>query len=529
MQGQNRVIYLCSSDDHQSYVMTTAIRRGCRPQELAAQNTQLIKSTLQAAHIEVDLYTTALGNPRHRACVQGFFTDLYVRGLLKEKTAPIFYCEACARYLFESFITGHCQYCDEQAAGNLCEACGRVNDPTALRDPVCSICRARPVLRDYTGLFFPLESYRAALAEFYASRGSWRPHLRALCDWLVSHPLPDYPVSYPTEWGIPIPVHGFPGQVINCWFEMYPGHIATTQAWGALHDDPTLGERLWAGEATLVQFLGYDNSFFNAVLHVALSLAAAGRLILPEHIITNEFYLLGCDKFSTSRNHAIWGHDILRTVQADALRYYLSRTNPEHMQTSFAYDQFARLVDQELVCTWSPTINGLLQCVRDLPDGARPAALDVDLQARGLLGWAKTWLERFYSPDAFSLRQASAVLQAYVEGCADYLHRTVLPLQGQPGEVYRWRVESLAYLIKGLAYFTAPVMPTFAQQLWATLGLPGQVGQQPWSHVDRPCLHGAPVGPVHEWFAPVRGEPHWGQDRPGEMATATPAWRSPYF
>ena len=312
--------------------------------------------------------------------------------------------------------------------------------------------------------------------------------------------MPDYPASYPTPWGIPVPIEGFEGEAINVWLEMYPGHIATTHALGELRGDPGFADRLWGGGGTLVQFLGYDNSFFNAVLHVALALASNGRYAPPEHIITNEFYLLGAEKFSTSRDHAVWGSDILKTVPADALRYFVCRTNPEHMQTSFAHDQLARTTEHELVGQWSRVVNGLLQIARDAGHHALPAEPEPDLAARGLLGWARVRLERSYGAEQFSLRQASAALQAYVEGCADYLDRTVLPAV-RAGRPARRQIGSLAYLVKGLAQLAAPVMPAFGQRLWTALGLEGKLDQRPWSSVDAPFAGGAAVGPRQPWFA----------------------------
>jgi methionyl-tRNA synthetase len=499
MRG-NRPVYLCSSDDNQSYMMTTARRQGRAPVELAEDNTRLIRSTLAAAGIELDLYTSALGNMQHTGFVQAFFTDLYQRGRLKRKVAPALFCTTCKHHLFESFAKGRCPECGEEAAGNLCEACGRVNDPVTLWEPRCALCHNRPILTEYEGLFLPLDDYCEALASYYASRSSWRPHLQALCDWLVSHPLPDYPVSYPSAWGIPVPIDGFEGQVINVWFEMYPGHIATTRAWAELQGDPDLADRLWAGEAELVQFLGYDNSFFNAVLHPALGLACGGRYLLPKHIITNEFYRLGKEKFSTSRNHAIWGHNVLAKVQADALRYYLSRTNPEQMQTSFCSHDFAKVVRDDLVGLWNRAINGFLACARDVPDGLCQGPQCLDLQARGLSGWTRTWLERYYNAEEFSLRQAGAVLHAYVEGCSDYLDRMVVPLRDGNEDIFKKRLASLSYLMKGLASFSAPLMPAFAQRLWSTFGLKGQVIQEGWPRSDRETVFEPHVGPLQDWF-----------------------------
>lgn len=496
----NRAVYLSFGDDHQSFVVTTAIRRGMAPEELVAQATEVINATLRAANISVDLYLTALNNERYIAFVQAFFRDLYDRGVLKQKVAPILYCNECNRYLFESFVSGRCPYCGEGSSGNLCEACGRVNDPTELRNPVCSVCHCQPERREYTGLFFPFERYRAALAEYFASRTTWRPHQLALCREVASQPISDYPACYPTDWGIPVPVEGFAGQTINAWFEMFAGHRAVVRAWCEQHGEPGLAEQLERGEIPLVQFCGFDNTSCNAILHAALGIATEGRFAPPPHVITNEFYLLDGEKFSTSRNHAIWGGDILRRVQADTLRYYVSRTNPEYMQTSFSYRTYRDLVDRDLAGRWTDTINRFLGCAHAEPSGSPPFEQELDLHAKGLLEWGKLWLARYYDLDEFSLRRASTTLHEYVEGCADYLTRKVLPLQSQRSPEYAQRLASLAALMKGLACFSAPLMPAFAQELWTALDLPGQVEQQGWSQVDTPFPANAALGPARQWF-----------------------------
>jgi methionyl-tRNA synthetase len=252
----DRAVYLCSSDDHQSYVMTTAARLGRDPAELARHYSEVIQATLRAADVRLDHFTRALGNEPHVARVRRTFRELWDAGVLVERTRPALRCEPCGRHLFESFARGRCPACGEEAAGNLCEACGRVNDPVELVEPVCGFCR-RPAMRgEYRGIFLPLERFRARLAAFYTGCDTWRPHLRALCEWLVSRPLPDYPVSYPSPWGIRVPVEGFEDHAINVWFEMFPGHVETTRAWAeAGGGGADAAERLWGGGATVVQFL----------------------------------------------------------------------------------------------------------------------------------------------------------------------------------------------------------------------------------------------------------------------------------
>ncbi|WP_185956170.1 class I tRNA ligase family protein [Melghirimyces algeriensis] len=477
---QNHVVYLSGGDDHQSYVVTTSKRLGTSPERLIKKQTENILSTFQAANIELDGFINSLGNREYIQFVQNFFLEMYEKGLLKEKTEPIHYCNQCQTYLFESHIKGKCPYCYEVAAGNLCEACGRVNRPVELIDSYCSSCESPPQITQYRGLFLPIDQYRTALQSFYNSRKSWRPHLKALCQWITDQPIPDYPVTYPADWGIRVPVQGFEDQVINVWFEMYPGHIYSALQWAQLYDHPHLNPT--NKDTTFVQFLGYDNSFFNAVLHVTASLALDGKYIYPDHVITNEFYLLENEKFSTSRGHAIWGREIFEEVPSDALRYYLCRTNPEFMQTNFSKRAFERMMQNEL----KPLVE-TLERFGDLLDSDFPHGLllepqKLDLQTKGCLEWVKKGMETYLDIHSFSLYQSSAVLRDYSQAIQSYFNRYVLPMRSTNVTAYRDRLISTGFMFYGLVYFAYPIMPEFSTQLCKSLGMPSQPLK--WSHVE---------------------------------------------
>ena len=51
------VAYVSSSDDNQSYVVTTAHRLGMEPKALAAQQAERIRETLAMASIAIDAFT----------------------------------------------------------------------------------------------------------------------------------------------------------------------------------------------------------------------------------------------------------------------------------------------------------------------------------------------------------------------------------------------------------------------------------------------------------------------------------------
>lgn len=479
------VAYMSSSDDHQSYVLTTAERSGREPDRLVRECGRQIQETLRNSNIELDVYSHALGNRQHIAFVQDFIRLLIARELVVVKNHPSPYCDCCGRFLYEALIRGRCPYCEAEAAGHLCEACGCVNDPRDLIDPQCSRCGSEPSIAGCDAMFFPLEPHRALLEDFYGSRLGWRPHLEGFCRGLLERELPEYPVSHPTNWGIPLPVAGFEGHSVNVWLEMYPGHVLTAREWSAdkLKEDwPAV-----VGDSTLVQFLGHDNSFFNAVLHATLSLVLGEEWLVPEYVITNEFYFLESEKFSTSRGHVIWGRDILDKIPADLLRYYLCRSNPEHWQTTFS-EADLHATTYDLKAAWTDATERLLAYA----NGGAPDAQALDGQIAGLIGWAQQALERAYSADGFSLRTAAVVIGDFATAVQEYAVRSKAG-SGQGKNL----PSNAAALLRALAVLSAPILPSTSEQLWDRLPPAGDLWQGGWDQLQTTSMPRNPITDAH--------------------------------
>src|SRR3954469_22277844 len=71
-------------------------------------------------------------------------------------------------------------------------------------------------------------------------------------------------------------------------------------------------------------------------------LAAAG--VAPDRyagVVVNEFYRLDGQKFSTSRDHAIWADEFLAEQDPGVVRAYLAWDAPNHDETDFTRAGFA--------------------------------------------------------------------------------------------------------------------------------------------------------------------------------------------
>ncbi|MFG6150642.1 class I tRNA ligase family protein [Halobacillus sp. B23F22_1] len=482
MQG-HKVTYLTYGDANQSFVVTTAKRKNLTPQELIKRNNVSIVSTMLKADIEIDGYKYVLDNKHHSKFVQEFFLDLYEKGIIIEKYYQALHCDDCNQYLFESFIEGLCPFCKKKSSGNLCENCARINNPNDLESPICNICKNPAQAKEQKGFFFSFRNLYTILKDFYESRTTWRPTLIEYCRQLIDKGIPDYPVSYPTNWGIPVPVGGNKDQSINVWFEMYPGIIDSIKS-SSSYDDST-------DEKLMVQFLGFDNCFFNSVLHVASALVKDDeQYLVPEHIYTNHFYLLEKSKFSTSKNHVIWAEDFLQDVEADTLRYYLSLTNPEHNQTNFELQEyFAK--SEKLKTSLDEVIESFLTLTYEYNSRFNNllSNQEIDYEAIGLLENTKAQLDEFLGFEHFSLRKAAIAIKDYLEGIENYIAKYKHLSHSQYEIPFKSFVLSIGYLIKGLAYFTKPIMPKTSDEIFALFSI--STSEEPrWENVNNELKEG---------------------------------------
>ncbi|GLX17080.1 class I tRNA ligase family protein [Streptomyces lavendulae] len=415
----HRVRFTTGVDHHQTYVVTMARNQHRDPAELAAGYGRDIRETLHSARIGAD--TVTVPDDAYTAHVQDFFARLHRTGRLHRRTWAFPYSRHTGRHLLEAFTTGICPECLAPASGAICEVCGHPNDPGSLLLCTDDQGNAATERRAVDILVLPLEHYRHHITAHYARhRAGMRPHLLRFVEEMLSRPLPDFPISYPADWGIPLPFDGHPGQVFNVWAEMLPG---------LTHAAPDA----WARDSRheLVQFLGYDNTYFFSLAHLCLAFAHGG-LTTPTSIITNEFLHLAGSKFSTTRGHLIKARDLLARHGADAVRFGLALDNPEHQRTDFTEAAFTHTVETRL---HAPLTD------HELPAGSTPPPLLHRYHERML---------RAYAPETFSLREAAEATAQLLSLLAD--HATDDPALALHG-------------LHALTEHAAPLLPDLAAEL----------------------------------------------------------------
>jgi methionyl-tRNA synthetase len=470
------VLHLGYTDDESCYVPRRAAELGRTARQTSFLFTNRIVQTLELAGMAPDYYEHPHREPVHRAVVQEHFARLYDSGALVERDLPVPVCPVSGKFLYESDLRGRCQRCGMPTDGTYCEDCGHAHDPGGLDAPVCVQHQVAPTDRLVRRLVLPLQKYAGPLAEYYAER-TWRPALLDYCQRLLADGLPEMPVTRRTDYGIPVPLPGWDGDIVDTWTSGIFGYMAATAAYTGALGDPEGWRDLWSDPDTrIINFLGFDCGFSHAVLWPAMLLALGDRT-LPEHVITNEFATLEGAKFSTSRGHAIWGAPFLREHHPDALRLHLCLTNPEQEQSDFTRAEFDRTVRDVLAGTvedWAADV------FTDPVPGPPPGAL---------LERLVTEVGGGLEPATFSLRRASGGLVGVVTEARDAL-RAGADRAGH------------AALLAAVAQASAAIMPAWSRHVWEQLGLPGPadpegtLGWPGFGSVPEP----APVGPYRRLF-----------------------------
>ena len=123
--------------------------------------------------------------------------------------------------------------------------------------------------------------------------------------------------------------------------------------------------RLGAGLGRLEglwHFNGIDNAFYFAILYPAIFAAAGVQAPRMRGATVNELYLLEGQKFSTSRNHALWADEFLTEQDPELVRLYLSWYRPDRYESDFTHESF------EAFCAFArPLLDGASRAGAQLP------------------------------------------------------------------------------------------------------------------------------------------------------------------
>ncbi|OME00486.1 methionine--tRNA ligase [Paenibacillus odorifer] len=369
-KGDN-VLYVSGSDCHGTPVAVQAANEGITPGAFASRYHEEFLKCFEQLGFSYDLYTRT-DQQQHHKVVQELFTKLLENGHLYKKTIAQCYCEVDQRFLPDRYVEGTCPVCGERARGDQCDYCSTILDPADLLDRVCKLCGNTPTERPTEHYYLSLSNFQSELTEYVEEAQFWRENAIKLTKRYLQEELQDRAVTRDLSWGVDVPVAGFEDKKIYVWIEAVSGYLSASKQWAAQSggnwEDFWLEEK---GAITAYYVHGKDNIPFHTLIWPAVLLGAGG-LHLPDRIISSEYLTLEGQKFSTSRNWAVWVPDILERYQPDSIRYFLIANGPEKRDTDFSWREFIYSHNGELLGAFGNFVNRSLAFIDKFYEGKVP-------------------------------------------------------------------------------------------------------------------------------------------------------------
>ena len=386
---KQEVLFIGGSDEHGVPVTIRARKEGITTQEVVDRYHNLIKKSFEEFGISFDIYSRTTSKI-HNKFASDFFRTLYDNNKLVEKTEEQFCDEVTGEFLTDRNIVGTCPRCGAEGAyGDQCEKCGATLSPEELINPTNKNNPGHGLVKKATkNWYLPLNDYQDWLKQWILEEHKeWRPNVYGQCKSWLDMDLQPRAMTRDLDWGIPVPVEGAEGKVLDVWFDAPIGYIsntkelcdAQTEKWGTW-------QKWWQDPSTrLVHFIGKDNIVFHCIVFPTM-LKAHGGYILPDNVPSNEFLNLENDKISTSRNWAVWLHEYLEDFpgKQDVLRYVLTANAPETKDNNFTWKDFQDRNNNELVAVYGNFVNRALQLTKKYFNGIVPECgelLDIDRNA----------------------------------------------------------------------------------------------------------------------------------------------------
>jgi len=380
--NQHDVAFICGSDEHGAAITLRAKKEGITPQQIVDKYNKIIGDSFTQFGISFDIFHRTSSELHHRTA-QEFFKKLNASGKFVEETTQQYFDEDFQQFLADRYITGECPKCQNPSAyGDQCEKCGTDLSPTELIHPKSTLSGKTPVLKSTSHWFLPMEKHEDWLrpwitegvlnGEHQHDPKTWRNQVIGQSLSWIDGGLHSRAMTRDLDWGVKVPLEGADGKVLYVWLDAPIGYISATKQWAIDHQKKW--EDYWTGDTKLVHFIGKDNIVFHAIIFPIL-LKDHGDLILPDNVPAYEFLNLEGDKFSTSRNWAVWLHEYLERypTKIDELKYTLTAIAPESKDSEFTWKEFQARVNNELADVLGNFVNRSLVLTQKYYEGKVPA------------------------------------------------------------------------------------------------------------------------------------------------------------
>ena len=274
MRGNDSML-ICADDTHGTPIMIAARKQGITPEQLIEKARDEHIRDFKLFEIDHDYYGST-HSPVNRALASSIFKSAQDGGHVVTKAMQQLFCEHDKMFLPDRFVKGTCPNCNTpDQYGDQCDACSATYLTTQVKNPQCSLCGNKPVVRDTEHLFFKLADFRGFLKEWVAAHVPTEVNNKMdewldgdLQDWCVSRDAPYF--------GFEIPGH--PSKFFYVWVDAPVGYMAASKEY--CEAKKIDWDAYWqaGSKAELYHCIGKDIMYFHTLFWPAMLKTANYRL-----------------------------------------------------------------------------------------------------------------------------------------------------------------------------------------------------------------------------------------------------------
>jgi methionyl-tRNA synthetase len=439
------VFFLTGTDDNSLKNVQAAQKAGIPIEELVENNARHFHALKDTLGLSFDDFLRTSGDPRHQEAVRKLW-------------------KACA---------GNGDIYLGEYSGLYCVGCEQFYAPEELLDGLCPEHLVPPDEVREENYFFRLSRYQDDLLRLIEN-GSLRivpESRRAEIKSFIEGGLQDISISRSTErahgWGLPVP--GDDEHVIYVWFDALTNYISAL-GYGT---EGSLYRRYWSENSTRIHVIGKGILRFHAAYWPAMLLSA--RVELPSAIFVHGYLTAGGKKISKSLGHLTNPGELSAQIGADALRYYLLSQFRAADDGDFSVEQLRLVRDNDLADQLGNLVSRVAAMIGRYRDGRIPAPNSADdpitRSAESLLRDVDRAVESFEIDRA--LRRVWELVR---EANRHVVEQEPWVLSKETSSASQEGLSTVLYnlaeVLRIVAVFSSPFIPSAAREIAKILGLP---------------------------------------------------------
>jgi len=512
------VLFVCGSDEHGAAITLRAKKEGVTPKDIVDKYHTLINESFNRFGIEFDIYDRT-SSALHHETSAAFFKELNNKGRFIQKSSEQYYDEEYKQFLADRYISGDCPKCKSpDAYGDQCEKCGSDLSPIDLIDPKSTLSGKSPILKKTSHWFLPMDQHEDWLKKWIKegeldaiqqhNPKEWRNQVTGQCMSWIDGGLKPRAMTRDLDWGVKVPLPEGEGKVLYVWLDAPIGYISATKKWA--QENGKDWEEYWLKEKAdgrkLVHFIGKDNIVFHAIIFPIL-LKDHGGYILPDNVPASEFLNLEGDKFSTSKNWAVWLHEYLDSYpdKIDELKYVLTAIAPESKDAEFTWKDYQSRVNSELADVFGNFVNRTIVLTNKYYSGAVPTQGKLSSEDASVLGEIyKTGKKIEELIMKYKLREAQAEMMSIARIGNKYLadNEPWKLIKTDPERVQAIMKVALEITLK-LSIAAAPFLPETSKKLQKMLNIEFNTWE---SFFDAEMIEGSQINTPEILFKKIEDE-----------------------